>query len=120
MNTVNGIELSTYGLRLARLDGHLDYPKYKQILDEHDHSAQMKVAEDKKVRVKLIGTYATLAAMGTAMSTFHTAVKGAARLQWIFTGHDFDEYCVVADGISASVHGQRGIELNFTLTISEL
>lgn len=110
-------ELSTYGLRLARLDGNLDLPPYKNILDEHDFESNLIVLDEKTIRIRLIGFYASKAALGTAIINFQNKIKTAIKHVWTFTNHNFTETCVVKDGISTNVFG-NGVEIVLTLTIT--
>lgn len=111
-------ELSTYGLRLARLDGNADLPPYKEIIEEHDFESNLLVIDEKTIKIRLIGFYASKPALGTAIANFYTKIKSALKQVWTFTNHGFAETCVVKDGVNTMVFG-NGVEITLTLTITE-
>ena len=114
---IGTVELSTYGLRLARLDGNLDLPAFKNILEEHDFESTLLILDEKTIKIRLIGFYASKPALGTAIANFHTKIKSAVKQIWTFTNHGFAETCVVKDGLNTMVYG-NGVEITLTLTIT--
>lgn len=115
---IGTVELSTYGLRLARLDGNVDLPPFKDILDEHDFESNLLVLDENTVKIRLIGFYASKSALGTAIANFHTKIKSALKQVWTFTNHSFIETCVVKDGMNTTVYGGNVVEITLTLTIT--
>lgn len=111
-------ELSTYGLRLASLQGNLDLPPFKDILDEHDYEANLLKLEGQEVKIKLFGFYTSRANLGTNINNFKTKIQSAIKQVWTFTNHSFEETCVVKDGMRVKVHGTSA-EVDLTLTITE-
>lgn len=111
-------ELSTFGLRLARLDGNLDLPAFKEIIQEHDYQSNILILDEKEVQIRLIGFYASKTALGTAIANFQTAIKSELKQIWTFTNHGFAETCVLKNGISCSIY-RTGVEIIITLTIVE-
>lgn len=118
LEKIGNTELSTYGLRLARIDGHLDMPPYKNILTEHDMSVKMRVSQERTVRVRLIGVYSSPATLGSNIELFKTKVRSAPKQTWYFGNHDFSQPCVVADVMSVSVYARRAVEINLTLIVT--
>jgi hypothetical protein len=118
--TIGGTQISTYGLRLSRIEGHLDLPAYKQILEEHDFSSEMCIKQEKIVTVRLIGAYASTSAMATAIGNFKTKIESAVQLNWKFDNHGFDENCVVQDGVQVTITGNRLATVTVKLTIAEV
>lgn len=112
---IGGVELSTYGLRLARLDGNIDLPAFKNVLDEHDFESNLLVLDEKNIKIKLIGIYSNKAAMGTALNNFFIKVKSATKLQWIFSNHAIEANFVVKSGIQSNLYSTAA-ELILTLT----
>lgn len=115
---IGGTELSTYGLRLARLDGNIDLPPFKEILQEHDYESNLQVLDEQNISVKLIGVYASKAATGTAIAAFQTKVKSALKQVWEFTNHGFSETCVVKSGMKVTPYPGFVVEITLTLTIT--
>ena len=114
---IGGVELSTYGLRLARLDGNVDFPAFKGIIEKHDFESTLLILDEKTIRIKMFGFYATRAAMGTALSAFSTKVKSELKQIWTFSNHEFEETCVVKDGVQTTTFG-TAVEIVITLTIT--
>jgi hypothetical protein len=103
---VDGTELSVYGLRLSKIAGNLDLPPYKKILEEHDHSAKMRVLDEQKIRITLLGKYSTLSEMGTKLEQFKTKLKVAPKLEWYFPKHGVIDNFSVKDGVSVTAYGR--------------
>lgn len=114
---IGATELSTYGLRLAKIEGNLDLPAFKQILDEHDFESNLLVLDEETIRIRLIGFYASKPALGTAIVNFQNKVRSALKQVWTFTNHDFIKTCVVKNGMTTMVYG-NGVEIFITLTIT--
>lgn len=108
-------ELSTYGLRLSRLDGNLDLPAFKQILEAHNLESNLRILDEKNIQIRLIGFYATKAEMGTALLNFNHKIRSALKQVWTFTNHGFEETCVVKSGYQVTTYGTAA-EIVLTLT----
>jgi hypothetical protein len=115
---VGGVQLSTYGLRLSYIEGHLDLPARKQIVEEHDYCDAMKVYEERKIKIRLIGKYTSSADLGNKIELFKTKIRSAVKLVWQFTNHGFNQTCVVANGMDVTVYSRRYVEINLTLTVT--
>ena len=111
-------EISTFGLRLARLDGNLDLPAFKEIIQGNNLESNILILDEQEVKIRLIGFYASKAAMGTAIANFQTAIKSEVKQIWTFTNHGFAETCVVKKGFLCNVF-RTGVEIILTLTITE-
>lgn len=118
-DSIGGTLLSTYGLRLAHMDGHLDLPAYKNIVEINDMDSSLRKTEEKKIRVKLIGNYASAAAMGFNVDEFKTKIKSAPKLVWVFTAHGFSETCFVKDPVKVQVYAMQNVEISLTLNVTE-
>jgi hypothetical protein len=115
---VDGTEISTYGLRLASIKGNFDLPRYKNILESNPVTADVRITEEKTVQIKLIGEYATTAAMLTAIGNFKTKLQSAVKLLWAFTNHDFSHYCVIRDGVKIITYKRPMAEIDIKLSIT--
>jgi hypothetical protein len=116
-DSIGGTLLSTYGLRMARIEGHLDLPKYKDILEINDLHEDLRKTEELKVRVKLYGFYASKAALATGVENFKTKIRGAVKQTWVFTAHGFSETCFVKDPVKVQITG-TSVEINLTLNVT--
>lgn len=115
---IGAVELSTFGLRLAWLDGNVDMPAFKSILEEHDYESNLLVLDEHNIMIRLIGSYASKSAMGTAITNFITQIKSELKQVWTFTNHGFQETCVVKEGFKSFQYG-KAIEIILKLTITE-
>ena len=111
-------ELSTYGLRLARLDGNLDLPAFKDILEVHELESNLRILDEKNIQIRLIGFYSTKSEMGTALLNFNYKIRSALKQVWTFTNHSFEETCVVKDGYQVTTY-KTAAEIVLILTITE-
>jgi len=116
--SVGGTSLSTFGLKLLKVEGDLDMPKFKQILENHEFTEDLLKLDEKTVRVRLFGKYASQQEIGLNVANFMNHVKSEVRHRWKFPTYSFDELCVVKDGISSTIHGRIAVELLFTLTVT--
>lgn len=115
---IGGTELGTYGLRLSHLDGNLDLPAFKQILEEHDYESNLLILDEKNIQISLIGFFGSKTALGTAITAFQTKVKSAVKQVWEFTNHGFSETCVVKSGMKVTPYPGFAVEIILTLTIT--
>ncbi|HCY40433.1 MAG TPA: hypothetical protein DHV48_03630 [Prolixibacteraceae bacterium] len=114
---IGGVELSTYGLRLARMDGNFDLPAFKQVLDEHGFESNLLVLDEKNIKIRLIGIYSSREEMGTALNNFFTKIESALKLEWIFLNHEIQADFVVKNGIQSNIYSTAA-ELILTLTMT--
>jgi hypothetical protein len=117
-DSIGGTLLSTYGMRLARLDGHLDLPKYKNILEINNLHSDLRKTEERKVKVKLYGFYSSKDAMATAVENLKTKIRGAVKQTWVFTDHGFSETCFVGEAVRVEVYNRKNVEINLTLNVT--
>jgi len=115
---IGAVELSSFGLRLGRLDGNVDMPAFKAILEEHDFESNLLVLDEKNIQIRLIGFYASRTAMGTAIENFKTQIKSAVKQVWTFTNHGFQETCVLNEGFKCNPYSSA-VEILIKLTITE-
>lgn len=118
--SIGGTAISTYGLRLALFEGHHDHPGYKSIIEPNDLSVEMRKLKSRTVKVRLIGKYDTNILRTTQIELFKTKVKSAVSLEWIFSPHDFQETCVMANGMTVNLGRDHMAVLSFELTIIEV
>ena len=111
-------ELSTYGLKLARLDGNLDLPAFKDILEVHELESNLRILDEKNVQIKLIGFYNSKPTMGFNIAAFQAKIQSAVKQVWTFTNHGFEETCVVKDGYQVTTY-KTAAEIVLILTITE-
>jgi hypothetical protein len=117
--TIGGVALSAFGLRLSRVDGELDMPKFKQVLEEHDYPSNLIVLDEKTVSVCLFGKYGSRSELGSSVAGFMAKVRSEVKQRWTFSSHGFDRVCVVKNAIRTVIYGGIAVEIYVTLTITE-
>ena len=118
VNSIGGIALSTYGLRLMKLDNHLSLPPYKRILTQHSNEENLRVLDEKEFTVKLFGEYQSKMLLGQKIESFKTKVKSSLVLSWDFPDHGFIKNCVAKNGAQITVYGTYA-EVVIKLTVVE-
>jgi hypothetical protein len=113
---IGGVLLSTYGLRLARLEGHLDLPAYKKVIDEHDFPDNLRVLQEKTVKAKLLGIYSTKIELGVKVKLFADKLNSAVYHSWDFPAHGFVQNCIAKDGAKVAITGTVA-EIDIQLTV---
>lgn len=118
LETIDGVEISTYGLQLAAFKGHLDLPAYKDILEFNSYITELRVQDEKDVEVVLIGQYASASALDTGIVALQTEIRSAIKLAWYFGNHAFTEWCVVKRGMKVEINRGFIAVVKFTLSIT--
>lgn len=113
---IGGVLLSTYGLRLARLDGHINLPPYKKILAEHGFPDNIRVLQEKTVTAKLLGIYSTKIELGVKVKLFTDKLNSAVYHSWDFPAHGFVQNCTAKEGAKVAITGTVA-EIDIQLTI---
>jgi hypothetical protein len=116
--SIGGIDITTYGLRLGRLDGNIDMPSFKRIIDIHDFEENLRVLDEQDVEIRLIGIYGSRSELGTKINQFYSQIQTAIKQQWIFSNHGFTATCVVKDQVNCQIYDDVA-ELTMKLTITE-
>jgi hypothetical protein len=117
-NSIGGVDLNTYGLRLMKIEDHLSLPPYKKILNEHSLPENLKVLEEKEIVVYLFGEYQTKILLGQYIEAFKTKIKSSVKQIWEFPNHSIYGYYVVKNGVQVSVYGTC-VEIVIKLTETE-
>lgn len=119
--TIDGTNISTYGLELIKLDNYYTKPARKEILadpkfDEND----IKFKEREPV-ITLFGTYASNAILKTNIDNFYTKIKSSISHNYILLGHELSFSGVIKEGIKVEQIGsEASVKLTFKITINEL
>ena len=100
--TIDGINISTFGLQYSRCDGLLDSPKRKIILDEPGFTEKDIVFESSEISVELVGIYATKTDLLAGVEGLKTLIKTTLKHDFVLPLHLFTITGVVATGISVT------------------
>ena len=116
--TIDGTNISAYGLQLFVLKDYYNLPARKKILGVPAYEVKDIVMEDKQATVTLFGMFTSLANLRTNVEAFLTEIKSDLKHNYILTGHGESFTGVVAKGIKTEING-TSITLQFTITITE-
>lgn len=119
--TIDGINISTYGLRLLSMQDYYTLPAQKKILERtksgYPQSGYTFKYESKQCTITLYGEYTTLAIMLININLFKTKIKTVLEHTFNLIGHNLTFTGVVAQGIKSEVI-QKTVQLKFTITIT--
>lgn len=101
--TIDGTNISTLGLSLARPDGYLDQPERKSILTVPGFEAKDIVFESKEPTIYLFGIYDSKADLLTAVDGLNTIIRSALVHDFTIARHSLTFSGVVTDGIKVDV-----------------
>jgi hypothetical protein len=113
--TIDGTNISTYGLRVLSMKDYYSQPARKRILAEPGYLAKDIKHESGICNIVLYGEYTDLPAMYTGIENFKTKVKTVLEHTFILVGHGLTFTGVVAGGIKTEVI-QKTVQLKFTIT----
>lgn len=119
--TVDGVNiLSTYGLRLSNIEGWMDQPPFKKVLEEHDWPEAIRVLGEWDMRLTFIGNYADEITLGSNITGFEAKIASATVLQWSISmgTSSILKDCVIKDGITVNIYANHFAEVIFILTVT--
>lgn len=116
--TIDGTNISAYGLQLFALKDYYNLPARKKVLAVQEYEANDIVLEDKQATITLFGSFADLPTLRTNVEAFLAKIKSAVKHDYILIGHNESFTGVVAKGIKTEING-NSIILQFTITITE-
>ena len=114
--TIDGTNISTYGLRLLRLEDYYNLPARKKILPVPEFTENDIKYTPKRPTVRLFGKYSSQSAMTTAMNDFITLLKSSQTHAINLVGHGITFTGVFRDGIKTTVR-KNTIELRIRITV---
>lgn len=116
--TIDGINISVFGLHLSKADGFLDQPGRKVILPEPSFQAKDIVFESKEISIELVGIYETKAELFTGVESLKNLIKNTLEHDFVLPGHGIVFSGVVDRGISVkSISTMCKIYFRVTVTI---
>jgi len=116
--TIDGINISTFGLMLSYISGHLDQPARKKTLDTPGFQQKDIVFDSRETLITLIGFYPSKADLGTKIAAFLTLIKSDTIHEFIHSGHNLTISGSVMDGIRIEPL-RNTVKITFKLTIIE-
>lgn len=114
--TIDGKDISTYGLKLLKLEDYYNQPARKRNLSIPAFGVNDLKYESRQAVVKLLGKYDSYNELATSVSGFETLLKGAMKHAVIIPGHNLSFTGVAATGYKVAVKRKTVlIELKFII-----
>lgn len=115
--TIDGTNISEYGLSLFSLADYYNLPARKKILTPQAYEENDIVFEPRQATVTLFGSFPDLSTLYENILAFMTKIKSDLKHDYILIGHDENFTGVVAKGIKVQIDGYSAT-LKFTITIT--
>lgn len=117
---ISGTNISTLGLKLIKLEGYYDLPARKKVLTEPLNAAKEIVFQPKVATVTLLGKYADVATMLTALNSFETLLKSQLKHAIVIANHGLSFTGVFASGYEVtSYYGGRIVKVVAQINVTD-
>lgn len=115
--TIDGTNISTFGLKLLKVSDQLGLARRKQILNEQQFNAGDIRYSEFDVLFELKGKYASLSELGTSVNNFMDHLKLNTVHQFVEPARGLNFQGVVKNGFSCEIYKKVVIiKLNVTIT----
>ena len=101
--TIDGTDISTFGLIVQRVSGYNNLPARKRILTEQDFDSNDITHNENTVTVKMFGQYASSAALETGVNGLRSLLESDVEHDFVFSSRGLTFTGVVKSGFSAKV-----------------
>lgn len=116
--TIDGTNISTFGLKLSYFDGHLNQPARKKILSEQAYTSNDLNYEAKEYKVSLIGRYLDNTELFSSIQALKDLIASDVIHAFNISEHSVTFSGVVRDGIKIEPI-RTAVRVNFTITKTE-
>ena len=99
--TIDGINISTFGLIVTKFTGNFDLPKRKEVLKEPEFADQ--TLEEKIYTVEMFGQYANQTVMATGVNGLRTLIETSLQHDFILSNRGSTFTGVVHGGFKTKV-----------------
>lgn len=116
---IDGTNISTYGMKLLKVEGLHDLPRRKKTTEFATYEAAAMVTEAKKIKVSIVGRgYADADALRLAVNGLKTLIQASTvhAIELVGHGETFNGTFVDGLEVSASVSHKRA-ELKAEITV---
>ncbi len=101
--TIDGTDISTFGLIVQKVSGYTNLQALKKILDEREFLANDIKGEEREVVVKLFGQYASSAALETGINGLKSLLESDVEHDYIFPNRSIAFVGVAKRGFKTSI-----------------
>jgi len=101
--TIDGINISTFGLIVTKFTGNFDLPKRKEVLKEPEFAAGDQTVEEKVYTVEMFGQYANQTVMATGVNGLRTLIETSLQHNFIFSNRGYSFTGVVSGGFKTKI-----------------
>ena len=116
--TIDGIDISIYGLTFSKIDNFYSLPARKNTLKEPGFEAKDIVFKQKKPTITLLGQYEYNSSLMANIENFKTMIKSAVSHLFYIDGHELTFTGVITKGIKITPVQNIAI-VEFTVNIVE-
>lgn len=116
--TIDGTNITTYGLLLNTIKNHLNKPARKKTLDEPGFDAKDIVFKSQYLNVELVGVFETPAALLAGVEALKTKIKLKIEHDFTIARHGLTFKGVVADGMKVDTTKNILAKIYFKVTIT--
>lgn len=114
---IDNTDITIFGIKLLKVDGHLDLPQRKRILTEPRFTNNDIRFEELEVSFRLLCRAKTKSLAASAVGDLKTLLKSQPVHRFRDAGRDLDFMGLVKDGVQVDLHGHiLIIHLKVTVT----
>lgn len=117
--TIDGVNISTFGMMLSYITGHLDQPARKKTMEVPGFEEKDIVFEAKEPVIILIGFYTSKAALLAEIQAFQSLIRSNTVHEFGLSGHNVTFSGAVMDGMRVDTI-KNSVTITFKVTIIEL
>jgi hypothetical protein len=118
--TIDGTNISTFGLKLLNAEGLYDLPARKKILSEPGNESKDIVFLSKEAIVTLLGRYSSVGSLVSNINAFETLLKTILKHDITLIGHNLTFTGIFDKGFEVvSFNGGKIAKVIASITITE-
>lgn len=116
--TIDGINISSFGLRVEDMTGEVSLPARKRVLAEPGTMAKDIVFQENEIKITMFGRYASLIALRTGVEGLKDLIKLNLVHTFIRASHGLNLSGVIKNGVKVEVLNKVAT-VTFTITVTE-
>jgi len=116
--TIDGTNISTFGLKLAAQPNIHDIPPLKSILENWNSAAELAVHQEYDIDITMFGKYATTALLTTAVTAFTALLRASVTHVIVITELSLTTSAVAKNGFKTRIYGHKYNFLEITIKLT--
>ena len=114
--TIDGFDISIFGLILTKFTGNFDLPARKKVLSEPEFDAGDQTLQEKKYYVNLFGQYASQNDLATNVDDLRDLLKNTLEHDFVIPTRGYTFKGVVKNGFKTKVF-RNDVQINFVISV---